>query len=64
MDLYLYLKVVKDKIRVNEYCSRYASRKLHSVPPSLGEELDLLYRVFTMYDNDKKNKLTLNEVSD
>lgn len=47
---------------MKDYCREHASRKLRYVPPSLGEELDLLHRVFIMYDNDKKKRLSLNEV--
>lgn len=57
------MKVVKENLMVKDYCSSCARRKLQYVPPSLGEELDLLHRVFIMYDNEKKNKLTLGEVS-
>ena len=46
-----------------DYCTGCGSRKLQYVPSSLGEELDLLHRVFIMYDNDKKKRLNLEEVS-
>ena len=49
-------------MKIVDYCTNCGSRKLQYVPPSLGEELDLLHRVFIMYDNDKKKKLTLDEV--
>lgn len=55
-------QVVKERIGIKEYCSRN-ERRLKCVPPSIGEQLHLLRRVFSMYDNEKKNRLTLNEVS-
>lgn len=55
--------MIKERLSVPEYCCQHGHRKLQYVPPSLGEELDLLHRVFAMYDNDKKSKLTLSEVS-
>ena len=55
-------QIVKEKTRVRMYCKKHVSSKLQQVPSSLGEELDLLHRVFIMYDNDKKDRLTLREV--
>lgn len=54
--------MVKQKIAVKDYRGEYASRKLQYISPSLGDQLDLLHRVFVMYDNDKKSKLSLGEV--
>ncbi len=52
--------MIKEKLLVGHYCS--SRHQLKQVPSSLGEELHLLHRVFTMYDNEKKNRLTLSEV--
>ncbi len=54
---------MKQQLTVKQYCTTHGSMKIQYVPPSLGEELDLLHRVFTMYDNDKKKKLALDEVT-
>ena len=59
----LSVQVVKEKISVKHYCSQLKCRKLECVPLCVGEELHLLSRVFSMYDNDKKNRLSLCEVS-
>lgn len=53
---------MKQQLKVKDYSAGSASRRVKYVSPSLGEELHLLHRVFLMYDNDKKNKLSLNEV--
>ena len=60
---FMLVKVIKENLSLGEYCGKYCSRKLQYVPSSLGEELHLLHRVFIMYDNDKKARLSLNEVS-
>lgn len=53
------VQMIKEKLLVGHYCS--SRHQLKQVPSSLGEELHLLHRVFTMYDNEKKNRLTLSE---